>query len=66
MLIANSKANIWGCVACYNHLRKDVESFCKVAHDKVIHLSTCPIGSESFAVEKAIHISRKFAKAKSY
>ncbi len=64
MLAANSKANLWGCVACYSHLRTDVESFCKAAHENIKLLDTCPIGSDSFAVDKAINITRKFAKAK--
>lgn len=64
MLGVNSKASLWGCMACYNRTRKDVEAFCSIAQSEIRSLSACPIGGESFTIISAVYSARKFTNMK--
>lgn len=59
------RVNQWGCIACYNHKKKDGKHYCALGKKDISDLHNCPIGGESYNLDKALDHFRKIRSDRS-
>gem|GEM_PF-3811514 len=46
MLSVKSKASVWGCAACYNHVRLAEGALCSLSNKSIDMLQGCPLAAD--------------------